>query len=230
MTEAQLVLDLGFRPALGRDDFLVAPCNAAAVGWVDRWPDWPGVGLSLWGGSGSGKTHLAEVWRAMSSADKFALSQLVEAELDDLLGRPGNTTVDLGEATLPPEAERPLLHLHNRLRDLGHSLLLISRTPPARWDVVLPDLRSRLNALVAVQIEAPDDALLGGLLVKLFADRQLRVGPDVIRYALRRMERSFSAARRLVDMVDREALVAGRAITVPLVRKALSAYGSYTGA
>ena len=119
-----------------------------------------------------------------------------------------------------------MLHLHNRLRDQGQSLLLISRTPPARWNVVLADLRSRLNALAVVQIEVPDDALLGGLLIKLFADRQLRVTPDVIGYALQRMERSFSAARRLVEVVDRDALAARRAVTVPLVRKALSSYGS----
>ena len=41
----QLPLDLGHRPALGRSDFLVAPSNAAAIGWLDRWPDWPGPAL-----------------------------------------------------------------------------------------------------------------------------------------------------------------------------------------
>ena len=48
----QLLLALPFREADGRDDFLVAPCNAAAVAWVDQWPDWPAParGLVIMGG------------------------------------------------------------------------------------------------------------------------------------------------------------------------------------
>ena len=226
MSAPQLTLDLSFRPALGRDDFLVTPCNRAAVGWIDRWPDWPGVGLALWGGPGSGKTHLAEVWRAASKAVCFGLDDLTSDGLNDVLSLSADAVVDLGENRLASDVERPLLHLHNRLRDQGRTLLLVSRAPPARWKVALPDLRSRLNAIVAVQINEPDEALLGALLVKLFADRQLRVAPDVIAYALPRIERSFAATRRLVDTVDRTALAAGRAVTVPLVRAALASYGS----
>jgi chromosomal replication initiation ATPase DnaA len=65
---SQLPLDLGFRPALSRTDFLIAPCNAAAVAWLDRWPSWPSPALALWGPQRSGKTHLMEVWRARSGA------------------------------------------------------------------------------------------------------------------------------------------------------------------
>ncbi len=226
MSEPQLTLDLSLRPALGRDDFLVAPCNQAAVGWIDRWPDWPGVGVALWGGPGSGKTHLAEVWRSASKAVRFGPDALARDRLNDVLSLSASALVDLGEHSLSSDTERPLLHLHNRLRDQGQALLLVSRAPPARWKVALPDLRSRLNAIVAVRIDEPDDALLGGLLVKLFADRQLRVAPDVIAYALPRIERSFAATRRLVDTVDRAALAAKRAVTVPLVRDALASYGS----
>ena len=59
----QLVLDLPLRAALGRDDFLVTPSNAAAVAMIDRYPDWPHHGVVLVGDGGSGKTHLLEVWR-----------------------------------------------------------------------------------------------------------------------------------------------------------------------
>ncbi len=49
---AQLPLELELRPALGRDDFLVAPSNEVAVAWIDRWPDWPGPALALYGPPG----------------------------------------------------------------------------------------------------------------------------------------------------------------------------------
>ena len=221
MSDPQLLFDFDVRPALGREDFLISPCNQAAVGWIDKWPDWPGIGVSLWGEPGSGKTHLAEVWRAASGADGFGLDRLTGERIDEALGSKGNALVDLGERVLPRVAEVPLLHLHNRLRDQRQSLLLVSRVPPARWDVALPDLRSRLGAMAAVQIEGPDDALLGGLLVKLFADRQLRVAPDVIAYALPRIERSFAATRGLVEAIDRMSLSTGRSVTIPLLRDAL---------
>jgi chromosomal replication initiation ATPase DnaA len=73
-------------------------------------------------------------------------------------------------------------------------------------------------------LEAPDDALLEALLVKLFADRQLAVGEELLRYLLARMERSFAAARALVAALDRAALAEGRAVTIPLARRVLEGY------
>src|SRR6266403_937043 len=67
----------------------------------------------------------------------------------------------------------------------------------------------------------PADALIGALLLKLFADRQLTVGEEVIIYLLHHMERSFAAASRMVAALDAAALAAQRRITVPLVRQVL---------
>lgn len=219
---AQLPLDLGHRPALGREDFLVADCNAAAVAWIDRWPDWPGGGLALHGPAGCGKTHLAEVWRAVSGAIRLDAVALATAEPPQLLGAARACVIDglYDNGTVRPD-ERRLLHLYNLMRERGGHMLLAARTAPARWPVKLPDLKSRLGALAAVEIGAPDDVLLAAVLVKLFADRQLAVGEEVIAYLARRMERSFEAARRLVAALDREALAAHRRIALPLAREVL---------
>ena len=56
---AQLPLDLGHRASFSGEDFLVAPCNAAAVACLDSWPDWPAPGLAVHGPEGCGKTHLS---------------------------------------------------------------------------------------------------------------------------------------------------------------------------
>ena len=97
-------------------------------------------------------------------------------------------------------------------------MVLTARRPPARWPVRLADLRSRLKAAAAVGIGPPDDPLITAVIVKLFADRQLRVDADVVSFMLTRMERSFETARTLVAAVDRAALAERRNITVPLVR------------
>ena len=92
---------------------------------------------------------------------------------------------------------------------------------PPRWGTRLADLRSRLVASTAVAIGPPDDALIAAVLVKLFADRQLKVDEEVIAYMMARMERSLEEARRLVGLVDGTALAERRNITVPLVRRVL---------
>jgi chromosomal replication initiation ATPase DnaA len=220
---AQLPLDLGHRPALGREDFLVAECNAAAVAWVDRWPDWPGGGLAIHGSAGCGKTHLAEVWRRQSGAIRIAADTIAAAEPPSLVGAARACVIDslYDDPNARPD-ERRLLHLYNLMRERGGQVLLAAQHAPARWPIRLPDLKSRLAALPAVEIGPPDDTLLAAVLVKLFADRQLAVGTEVIAYLAQRMERSFETARRIVAALDREALAAHRRVALPLAREVLA--------
>lgn len=126
--------------------------------------------------------------------------------------------------------ETALFHFFNAMRAADKHFLIVGRTAPARWPVTLPDLKSRLTAIPAVEILAPDDATLMAVLAKLFHDRQLDVSPDVIEFSMKRAPRTFSAIRRLVDAVDQEALAQRRKITVPLVREVLdrlSAQGAW---
>jgi chromosomal replication initiation ATPase DnaA len=215
---SQLPLDLGFRPALGRADFLIAPCNAAAIAWIDRWPGWPAPALALWGPAGSGKTHLLEVWRARSNAVAIAPAALTSAALPQLLGAARAAAIDDAQSA----DEEALLHLYNVLAERQGHVLLAARKPPARWTMGLADLRSRLLAAPAVAVEAPDDALLGAVLVKLFADRQLRISEDLIAYLLPRIERSFAAAQAIVAALDEAALAGQRAVTVRLAHALLN--------
>lgn len=215
---SQLPLDLGFRPALGRADFLVASCNEVAIGWIDRWPLWPGPALALYGPASSGKTHLAEVWRARSAGAAIDPRALTPALVPQLLGAAEAVLVDDAEQS----DEEALLHLYNLLAERRGHLLLVSREPPSRWRIALADLRSRLLAAPSVVVAAPDDALLGAVLVKLFADRQLTVSEEVIAYLLVQIERSFAAAEDAVAALDAASLAEGRAVTIPLVRAVLN--------
>lgn len=210
---------LPHQTAFGRPDFLVSDGNRAAVGWLDRWPDWPAPVLVLHGPAGCGKTHLAHLWCARSRARLIA-GAAVEARVPLSLdgADPPHVAIDDAERAVEPA----LLHLHNICLERGGSLLLTARRPPGAWRVGLPDLRSRLRAALAVGIEAPDEALLGAVLVKHFADRQLRVAPPVIAYLLARMERSFAAAADIAERLDRMALAARRPITIPLARQMLA--------
>ncbi|MBL6959089.1 MAG: DNA replication protein [Rhodospirillales bacterium] len=217
----QLTLDFDHRPSLAGDDFLVAPNNDEAVSWLDRWPHWPGPVLAIHGPVGCGKTHLASVFAALSGARVISAADLqLGADPLDILGAAPAFVIEDAEAAAAG-GEEDFLHLFNVIAETGRHLLLTSKTPPSRWPLGLPDLRSRLNSVLAVEIGAPGDALIVAVLVKLFSDRQLRVDDEVIRYLSTRMDRSFEAARSLVDRIDRHALAAQRNITVPLVRQVL---------
>ena len=216
---AQLAFDLGHRPALGADDFLVAPCNQDAVAWVDRWPEWPAPALTIHGPKACGKTHLANVWRSRANARFIAVAELTSLSPYDLLGDSNACVVDDVESGFD---EAALFHLYNAARDMGGHILLTAETSPSAWPLTLNDLRSRLVAAPAVAVGSPADSVLGAVLVKLFADRQLRVEPEILSYILVRMERSFAAAESIVAALDKAALAARRAITIPLARDVLS--------
>lgn len=106
---------------------------------------------------------------------------------------------------------------------------MTSRNPPRSWDVGLPDLRSRINAVGSVLVGLPDDALLAAVLVKLLSDRQLRVGHEVVTYLVRHMERSFRAARDIVTALDENSLADRREITIPLARRILAHHQDVEG-
>jgi chromosomal replication initiation ATPase DnaA len=214
----QMLLDLGHRAALGREDFLVAPSNRDAVAWIDLWPNWPAPGLVIYGPEACGKTHLAEVWRARSGAWLVMPSDIAGREAPAIAE--GALTLVIEQADRGTD-ERALLHLFNYVAAQGGSLLLTAHAPPAQWRVALPDLRSRLTALPAVAVGAPDDALIEAVMVKQFADRQIRVSPDVIAYLVPRLERSLATVRDVVATLDAAALAERRAVTVPLARQVL---------
>ena len=127
---AQLIFDLSGGEALGRWDFFVSGSNAAAAGWVDRWPAWPSSTLVLHGPQGSGKTHLAHLWCARAAAILVAGNTLDETRLRQLAdGGADRIAVDDAEGA----GDATLLHLFNLCRERGGGLLLTARVSPAAW-------------------------------------------------------------------------------------------------
>jgi chromosomal replication initiation ATPase DnaA len=218
MTLAQLTLDLPHRAALGAEDFLVSDCNLAAVRLIDAWPAWQDRVQLLTGPAASGKTHLARVWQALSGACSLNPDNL---GIDFVDGMGAGTPLVVEDADRVSYDEKALFHLLNLAREKQLSVLLSARSVPSRWRVALPDLLSRLNAVPAVAIGAPDETLIRTVLLKHFADRQIDIDPKVLTYLALHVDRSLEAAEAAVAAVDRAALATGRKISRQLVIETL---------
>jgi len=185
---------------------------------LDAWPKWHGGALALVGPPGSGKTHLAQSWRARVGAVALPTTARL-ADIEGVHGRP--VLLEDGDRSDP----ETLFHLINMAAEPGGGLLATSRSAPSSWPSPLPDLRSRLNALQVAELGAPDDEILEGVLQKFFRERNIRPAEDVFPYLVRRMERSVPVALALVEKLDEASDAERRPVSRALARQILGEGG-----
>ncbi len=223
MSNAQFTMNLTPPPRFGRDDFVLGACNALAADWVDRWPNWPGriKGLVLHGDAACGKSHLGAIWAEQSKAE--AVERLDDKAIHQLDKHPH--VIWDNPAPSPQWPDDLVFHFLNRLTEVDGSLLILSRKPMAMMDWTLADVVSRLNGLAAAGIDAPDDAVLAAVMHKLADDVGLTLDPEICRYIIHRIDRSFAAATAVIKALNNAALAEKRKLTINLARDVLSAEG-----
>jgi chromosomal replication initiation ATPase DnaA len=195
----QIALPLAWPVADSEEDFLVSDSNRNAFEHLRRWSLWPVMATLLTGPRKSGRSLLGRIF-ARNTGGRL----LDDAEHHD---------------------EETIFHAWNDAQQRRKPLLLIANAPPPTWEIGLPDLRSRMAATPHVRIDEPDDRLIANLILKLLGDRGMAIPPELPAYLVPRIERSFLAVQRIVDLLDQAVLSNHRRLTMPLVRRALEDSG-----
>jgi len=212
----QLPLALPILERFEREDFLVGEANELAYATLEQWPDWPDPVMLLLGPPGSGKTHLASIWAKRAHAWSVVSTDISHRPSAELLSSTAVLIEDVDRG-LPDEAA--FFHLLNIAREKKCFVLLTARTPPGDWGIKTMDLLSRLRLAPRIDLREPDDALMAGLLVKFFVERQMVVDMQVVDFIRSRIDRSVASVRDFVDALNSESLARKKRITRNLARE-----------
>ncbi len=183
----------------------------------------------LWGHAGTGKSHLLQACcqavEANQSAIYLPLETLKEWGPDVLEGMDEQALIcidDLDAVATLSVWEEALFHLYNRVRDNGHTRLIMAGTlSPVTMPIRLPDLRSRLSGGLVIQLhELRDDDKIKTL--KLHANKRgFELPTSVAQFLLNRSARNMHDLNTLLNRLDEASLIAQRKITIPFVKTVL---------
>jgi len=154
--------------------------------------------LYLWGGVGSGRSHLLRA----CARDGVRIADDVER--------------------LDGHAQVELFHEINRAREAGGTVLAAGALPPARLEL-REDLRSRLAWGLVYEVLPLSDEERSFYLLGEAARRGMRLTDDVAGYLLSHVRRDMTSLGAILDHLDRVSLERRRAVTLPLVREVLRA-------
>ncbi|HEX8192674.1 MAG TPA: chromosomal replication initiator DnaA [Allosphingosinicella sp.] len=191
----QIALPFHWPVADKDEDFLISDANRDAFDHFKRWSLWPVHATLLTGPRKSGRSLLGRIF----------------------VRKTGGRLFDDAE----DHEEEALFHAWNDAQATRRPLLIVAAAPPPRWEIKLPDLRSRIAATPQIAIAPPDDLLLGALIMKLLGDRGVAAPAELADFIVPRIERSYVGVLKVVDALDRAVFSHHKRLTVPVAKRAL---------
>jgi DnaA family protein len=212
------------------EDFVSGP-NHTVVEALKHMLDEPGSFIFLFGGEGSGKTHLLNAlchqtrerqerafYLSLKHLPKDAITSLQGLEKLDLV-----CVDDLHVIAADKAWEEALFHCFNRIRQANGRLLVSSRKRLSALKLGLPDLVSRLAwglRLPLLPLADQDKLAVINLLTTALG---FSLPEEVLFYLLKHQDRSMAGLIHTVENLHQAALTHKRRITVPLAREVINA-------
>jgi len=219
MMNKQLLFEFNSNKSYLSQDYIVSGCNKDAYNMIKSWPLWGKQAYAnifyIYGSKSCGKTHLCSIWGEKSHSHLLSL----EHDIMEQLANHENFVIEDIEQYLIDEEK--ILHIFNLIIEMKKYLLITSNQHPSKLNISLADLRSRFNAINAIIIENPDDELLKIMISKLFAERQLRISQDIVKYIINHSNRSLEHICHIIQKLDDISLSSRKHITVKMIKDLL---------
>jgi chromosomal replication initiation ATPase DnaA len=201
------------------DTLVVAEANRDAAKLLTDWRTWPNGALALAGPKGAGKTHLALAWALEAGARQVSATAAPGDAAAIFHESDGRLFIDDADGE---REETMLWRVLDLARTQGGAVLLVGGTVPDRWDIVTPDLKSRLSSLAVARLGEPDEALMEVVLRRICREQFIQLSDDACRYVAHRLPRTFAAARLWASALDAGLVKGARPVGLAGAKRALA--------
>jgi DnaA family protein len=175
----------------------------------------------MWGGPGSGKTHLLQA-SVNAARDMQQNAVYAQGNVPPLVPDMEVTMVavdDVGQ--LDDEAQISLFNLYNRMRDSGAMLLVSGMESPLHLKL-RDDLRTRLGWGLVYQVHVLSDEEKAQALVQHAHTLGFVLAPEVTQYLLRHGRRDLPSLITVLEALDAHSLRLHRTPSVPLLKEVMN--------
>ncbi len=226
----QLVLPIGLPDNARFANFLTTGdcARAQAVNLLRQVDQGEPSFLYLWGGSGSGLSHLLQAagnhcHDTGATVQYLPLDQVLDYAPADVLAELEHLDLvcldQLHRVCGNTAWEQALFHFYNQQRAAGGRLLVAANCAPRELNLHLEDLRSRLASGVVIHLADYTDAQKLAILQFRAAQLGLELAMDPARLILHRAARSTGALIACLQQLDRAAFAQRRKPTVPFIKQ-----------
>lgn len=220
----QLVLDMGLPLGPSLANFCAGP-NEAALSHLTLWLGQPASAVRrsplstyLWGGSGSGKSHLLQALRTRLQSQGESVGWLDAGSQVPVAFDPVWTAVLMDDAhAFNADQQQTAFNWFVNAQTQQIAVLAAGALPPA--DLKLrDDLRTRLGWGHVFALHALSEPERREVLRASAQSRGLVLSDEVMDFMLTRFSRDLGSLMALLNLMDGYALQTQRAITIPLIK------------
>ena len=199
------------------DDFFVSKCNYFAFSLIESWPKWEKNILNIYGEKFCGKSHLSEIFKKKNTA-RIIKNDDINNNFFNKIRYYENIILDNLEFL---SDEKTLYSIFNFVEQYNKYLIINSIDSINSIEFKLPDLKSRLKNCIFAKIDKPDDDMIFALVLKHFADRQIKIEKKIIEYITKRIERSYGKIFDFIYKIDQFSLINKKPIDYKSIKKIL---------
>ena len=199
------------------DDFFVSKCNYFAFSLIESWPKWEKNILNIYGEKFCGKSHLSEIFKRKHKAIIIKNDE-INNNFFNKIRYYENIILDNLEFL---SDEKTLYSIFNFVEQYNKYLIINSIDSINSIEFTLPDLKSRLKNCIFAKIDKPDDDMIFALVLKHFADRQIKIEKKIIEYITKRIERSYGKILDFIYKVDQFSLINKKPIDYKSIKEIL---------